>query len=123
MKIKTEFSFVLPADEFDKEGKAQKMRGKMRLIKVSDLLDIYRDVRVKESEAYFYVVLLAKVVINLGPHRMIHTRIIENLSTENFAFLVDFLNEINHKVLSTFPVKCSNCGNIYIGDVSMVGEQ
>ncbi len=118
MKIKTEFNFVLP--QSDRED--QKVRGVMRLIKVKDLLEISRDVRVQESSSYFYVVLLARVIKKLDTETMVNTKMIENLTTENFAFLVDFLNEINHKVLSSFPVRCSNCDTVYSGDLNLVGE-
>ena len=120
MKIKTEFNFVLPEGTNEK---GQKIRGAMRLLKVKDLIDVYRDARVKETTAYFYVVLLGRVITKLGTDTMVHAKMIENLSTENFAFLVDFLNEINHKVLRTFPVRCASCDTVYTGEVSLVGEQ
>lgn len=122
MKIRTEFRFVLPKGKQSEDEKPKKIRGVMRLIKVKDLIDIHRDNRVRENSAYFYVVLLSKVIIKLDDIKMMNTRVIENLSTENFAFLVDFMNEINHKVLSTFPVKCPSCSTIYTGDVTLVGE-
>jgi hypothetical protein len=120
VKLKTEFKFVLPQGAED--DKDEKMKGVMRLVKVKDLLDVYRDTRVKDSPSYFYVVLLSRLVTKLGDERMINTRVIENLSTENFTFLVDFMNEINHTILSRFPVKCGTCGTMYTGEVSLVGE-
>jgi hypothetical protein len=122
MKIKTEFSFVLPGRLASEDEAPQKVRGVMRLIKVKDLIDINRDSRVKESSSYFYVVLLCRVILKLGNEKVVNTKVIENLSTENFAFLVDFMNEINHKVISTFPVKCSGCNTVYSGEVTLVGE-
>jgi len=53
---------------------------------------------------------------------MVHPKTIESLSPENFAFLVDLFNEINHKILNTIPVKCSNCGKEYLTEVNLVGE-
>jgi hypothetical protein len=94
----------------------------MRLIKVKDLLQIYQDTRVKETEAYFYIVLLSRVVVALGNERMVTTKTIENLYPEDFAFLVDFLNEINHKVIKRIPVLCSACNNSYIGEFTLLGE-
>jgi hypothetical protein len=122
MKIRTEFPFILPKGIPDKDGTLKKARGVMRLIKVSDLLDISRDVRVKEAEAYFYIVLLARVVVKLGDIRLVTTKIIENLFPEDFAFLVDFLNEINHKVIKKIPLTCSSCKNEYIGEFTLLGE-
>jgi hypothetical protein len=122
MKVRTEFSFILPKGMIDKEGKRQKTRGAMRLIKVKDLLQVYQDTRVKESEAYFYVVLLARLVVKIGNERMVNTKIIENLCPEDFAFLVDFLNEINHKAVKSIPVSCSACKHKYIGEFALLGE-
>lgn len=122
MKIRKEFKFTLPVGYPDKEGKFTKVRGIMRLIKVKDLISIYQDTRVKENEAYFYVILLTRVVTKLGDARMVTTKTIENLSPRDFAFLVDFMNEINHKVIKSIPIKCSNCDNMYIGEFSLLGE-
>ncbi|MDY6969458.1 MAG: hypothetical protein SVR08_12510 [Spirochaetota bacterium] len=122
MKIRTEFNFVLPKDYIDENNNPKKIRGKMRLIKIKDIMDVYRDMRVKESSSFFYVVLLGKVITKLGEERVVNTKTIENLSSDNFSFLIDFLNEINHKILRSFPIKCSNCNNIYTGDLSIVGE-
>ena len=75
-----------------------------------------------ELPSYFYVVLLSRIVTKLGKHRMVNARIIEGLHPVDFAFLVDFFNEINHKVISMLPIECSHCGNRYVGEVSLVGE-
>ena len=123
MKIRTEFNFVLPRGYIDENGNETKIRGVMRLVKVKDQMDINRDMRVKESSSYFYVVLLSKVISKLSSEKMITTKVIEDLSTENFTFLVDFLNEINHKVLSGFPVKCSNCNEISLREMNIAGGQ
>jgi hypothetical protein len=122
MKIRTEFPFVLPKGLIDKDNTRQKTKGTMRLIKVKDLLQIHQDARVKETEAYFYIVLLARVITKLGNEKMVNTKIIESLCPEDFAFLVDFLNEINHKVLKSIPIECSACKNKYIGEFALLGE-
>lgn len=122
MKIRTEFPFILPKGIPDKDGTLKKARGVMRLIKVTDLLDIYQDVRVKENEAYFYIILLARVIVKLADIRLVTTKTIENLYPEDFAFLVDFLNEINHKVIKKIPLTCSSCKNKYIGEFTLLGE-
>lgn len=122
MKIRTEFNFVLPKGKKMPDGKIQKIRGSMRLIKVKDLVEIYHDMRVKASSPYFYVVILTRVVQRLGDAKMINTKVIENLAPENFAFLVDFFNEINHKVITHVPAECTNCGNQYIGEIVLAGE-
>lgn len=118
MKLKTEFNFILP----DLTGDGNKIKGVMRLVKVKDIIEVYRDNRVKENPAYFYVVLLSRIVVKIEGEKMMNTRIIENLTSKNFAFLVDFMNEINHRVLKQFPVKCSSCGEEYLGELQLLGE-
>jgi hypothetical protein len=118
MKIKTEFSFKLP----DRGESEKPVTGKMRLIKVRDLIDINRDMRVKENSAYFYIVLLNRIITQLGEIRNVNSNHVESLSSKNFAFLVDFMNEINHKILKNFPVRCNNCDKVYTGEVTLVGE-
>ena len=120
LRIRTDFSFVLPRG-LDGEPENRTV-GSMHLARVRDILQIYHDVRVKELPSYFYVILLSRVVKKLGQHRMVSPRVIENLHPEDFAFLVDFFNEINHKVISMLPIECSDCGNRYVGEVSLVGE-
>ena len=61
-------------------------------------------------------------MVSLGLERMVTTKTIENLFPEDFAFLVDFLNEINHKVIKRIPVSCSSCENSYIGEFTLLGE-
>ena len=122
MKIKKEFKFILPQEVLDDNGKRQKVHGIMRLVRVKDLIDIHRDSRVQESSSYFYIVLLSRVIKKLGNEKVINTKVIENLSVENFAFVIDFLNEINHSVLSRFLVECTNCNTTFTGGVNIVGE-
>jgi hypothetical protein len=119
MKLKTEFKFVLP-EPMDKGE--EKPRGVMRLIKVKDLVDLNSDIRVIENPSYFYVVLLGRVITSLGHHKMLNAKIIENLSTKNFAFLLDFLNQINHSVIKQFPIKCGHCETVYQGELHLAGE-
>lgn len=119
MKIKSEFRFTLPSSTIDDD---KKVKGTMRLIKVKDLIEISQDSKVQESSSYFYVVLLSRVITSLGASKMVNRRTIENLSTMNFSFLVDFLNEINHSILQSFPVKCSGCDKIYTSEITLVGE-
>ncbi len=122
MKIKKEFNFILPQHVLDDSGKLVKVNGVMRLVRVKDLIDIHRDTRVQESSSYFYIILLSRVITRFGNEKFINTKLIENLSVENFAFLIDFLNEINHRVLTSFPVTCTSCSEVYSGGINIVGE-
>jgi hypothetical protein len=118
MKIKKEFSFVLP----DAVSDTLKIKGTMRLVKVKDLMEVQRDSRVAENPSYFYVVLLSRIISSLDNHKVINTKIIENMSTRNFAFLLDFMNSINHNILNRFAIRCEECGTLYQGERRLAGE-
>jgi hypothetical protein len=122
MKIRDEFPFVLPRGiGVENEGN-RKVAGAMRFIKVKDLVAIHQDNRVKENPGYFYIILLSRVVVRLGGERMVTTRVIERLSPEDFAFLVDMSNQINHQIIKRVSVDCEQCGQRFIGEFSTLGE-
>lgn len=119
MEVRTVFKFVLP----DKDEAGSKIRGKMKLLKVKDVMHVQRDRRVQENPHLNYLVLLNRVIENLGDAKMITTGLIEKLSPKNFIFLVDFMDKINHQVLKQLPISCDKCHEQYFGEVSFPGER
>lgn len=121
-KIRTEFKFTLPKGTGIKVEAGRKVTGTMRLIKVRDLVDIERDSQVQRGTGAYYVVLLSRCITQLGLSSMINRKVIENLDPVDFAFLVDFMNEINHQVIKRLPIVCEECGHEYEGIISQLGE-
>jgi hypothetical protein len=121
-KLRTEFRFVLPRGTGIKSEEGRKVSGTMRLIKVKDLTDVERDGQVQRGTGAYYVVMLAKCITQLGSISMINRNTIEKLDPVDFAFLVDFMNEINHQVIKRLPLKCSECRHDYEGIISQLGE-
>jgi hypothetical protein len=93
----------------------------MRLTQVKDILQIERDGAVRKNSAEFLVVLLSRVVSELGAQKMITRKTIEQLSPVDFVFLVDFLNEINHQVIKRAPCTCAVCGEAFLGELGSLG--
>lgn len=122
MKIRTQFRFTLPKGTGIKTESGHKVTGTMRLVKVKDIVSIERDSTVQKNTGAFYVVLLSKVIEQLGAERSINRGTIEKLNPVDFAFLVDFMHEINHQVIKKFPLKCPNCQNEYNGEFVQLGE-
>lgn len=122
MKIKTEFTFSLP-EKVKPDGTKVKTKGIMKLVTVKDIIDIKRDMRVKNNPSYYYVLLLTRAVKQLGDLKMVNAGAIEKLPPEEFSYLVDLFNEINYRALNSVPVLCDNCGHKFIGDMKIVGEQ
>ncbi len=122
MKIRKEFRFTLPNGTGIKAAAGHKVSGTMRLTKVKDIVLIERDSSVQKNTGAFYVVLLSKVITSLGAETGINRNTIERLNPVDFAFLVDFLHEINHQIIKKIPLKCPNCSNEYYGEFEQLGE-
>jgi hypothetical protein len=122
MTIRTTFKFTLPKGTGIKTEPGRKATGKMRLIQVKDLLIIERDSTVQQGSGAFYVVLLSKMIEELGQEGMVNRNTIEKLSPVDFAFLVDFMHEINHQVIKQIQIKCESCGHTYKGAFAQLGE-
>jgi hypothetical protein len=122
MKIRDEFHFSLPKGTGLQPNSGTRVTGTMRLTKVSDLLSIERDGGVQRNSGEFYLVLLSKVVTQLGTLKAVNRKVIENLDPADFAFLTDFINHINHQVIKRIPLTCPSCGSTYTGVFSELGE-
>ena len=121
-KLRSEFNFTLPKGSGIKVDTGRKVSGIMRLIKVKDLIDVERDGQVKRGTGSYYVVLLARCITQLGAITTINRNTIEKLEPVDFAFLVDFMNEINHQVIKRISLECKECGYKYEGIISQLGE-
>lgn len=94
MSLQTEHSFRLPKGFADDEGSLHR-DGVMRLARASDELHPLRDPRVRENEAYATVIVLSRVVIQLGSIAQITTKTIEELFVSDFAYLQDLYRILN----------------------------
>ncbi|ESA38830.1 hypothetical protein N836_30345 [Leptolyngbya sp. Heron Island J] len=92
--FQTEFEFSLPKGYYDGEGNLHR-KGKMRLAKAADEITPMRDPRVKANPAYATVLVLSRVVIQLGALSDITPRIIEDLYAADLNYLYTFYREIN----------------------------
>jgi hypothetical protein len=122
MNIRTSFKFTLPKGTGIKVEPGRKASGTMRLVQVKDLVSIERDGQVQRGTGAFYVVLLSKTITSLGLEHMITRKTIEQLNPVDFAFLIDFLHEINHQVIKRVPLNCTACGHTYWGAFTQLGE-
>lgn len=94
MTLQTEFSFTLPKGFVDKTGTLHR-EGVMRLATARDEIEPLRDARVQENEAYLTVIVLSRVVTQLGTHPQVTPATIESLFVDDLAFLQDFYARIN----------------------------
>jgi hypothetical protein len=92
--LQTEFEFELPKGYVDERGTLHK-KGIMRLATARDELDPLRDLRVKDNEAYFTIVVLARVITKLGSLSQVTAGVVESLFVEDLAYLQSFYQAIN----------------------------
>lgn len=96
----------------------------MRLATARDELVSQRDDRVREDADYLSVVLISRVVTELGGLDDIHAGIIENLFASDLAFLQDLYRRINLDGHTHARVACPGCGSEFTVDFagSRLGE-
>jgi hypothetical protein len=107
-QLRTQFEFDLPRGYLDDSGVLHR-RGVMRLATAKDELIPLRDLRVQENPAYLSVVLLGRVITQLGTLPMVHDGIVENMFASDLAFLQDFYRQINSEGHTRAAVTCPHC--------------
>jgi hypothetical protein len=94
MSLRTEYPFTLPKGLVDDAGTLHRA-GTMRLACARDEIAPLRDPRVKENEAYATVIVLARVVTELGTVSQVTPKTIESLFVSDFGYLQDLYRIIN----------------------------
>jgi len=94
VSLNTEYPFTLPKGYVDGDGTLHRT-GVMRLACARDEIEPLRDPRVKENEAYSTVIVLAKVITELGTIGHVTTRVVEGLFASDYRYLQDFYRIIN----------------------------
>ncbi|MGR9087498.1 MAG: phage tail assembly protein [Gammaproteobacteria bacterium] len=108
MTLQTEFNFTLPRGYVDAEGNLHK-QGVMRMATAFDEIAPMKDPRVQSNPGYLAVILLSRVVIELGDLQQVNPRVIENLFSADFAFLEDLYRRINDQGTNRVIVTCPHC--------------
>jgi hypothetical protein len=121
MLLQTEFEFTLPMGYADEHGDLHKT-GVMRLATAADEVLPMRDPRVQQNAAYLTIIVLSRVVTQLGTLSQINTGVIEKLFTTDFAFLQSFYEQINGDGTVSRNVACPQCRHTFQVDMSRPGE-
>lgn len=118
-----EYPFELPVGFDDGSGELKK-KGKMRLARASDEILPLREPKVQSNPAYLSVILLSRVVTELGSKvgDQINPATIETLFSADFAYLQEMYNRINQKESNLIQVICPHCQNDLEVDLSFSGE-
>ena len=116
-RIQTEFRFTLPRGFVDEQGQAHR-EGRMRLATARDELVPLRDDRVRENPAYLTVVLLGRVITELGTLPRVDASVVEDMFASDLAFLQDFYRRINAEGHTLAAVTCPQCNHEFAVDVA-----
>jgi hypothetical protein len=116
-ELLTEYAFVLPRGFVDDEGAVHRS-GVMRLATARDEILPLRDPRVRENEAYLSIVLIARVVTQLGTITDVHAGVVERLFAADLAFLQDLYRRINQEGHTLAAVTCPSCNHDFQVDVA-----
>jgi len=119
--LQTEFEFSLPGGYVDDSGTLHK-NGKMRLSTAADEILPMKDSRVQQNPAYLSVILLSRVITQLGNLQDINTGTVENLFTPDFNYLQDLYNRINTTGSDAASASCPKCGHTFETEVNQPGE-
>lgn len=107
--LQTEFEFTLPQGYVDEEGTLHK-EGRMRLATAADEIEPLKDPRVQSNQSYLTVVLLARVVTQLGDLDSVDTRVIENLFVSDLEYLQGLYERVNNRGANVVDTACPDCG-------------
>jgi len=115
--IRTEFAFELPRGFVDDEGNVHR-KGIMRLATARDEILPLRDPRVRDNESCLTVLLLSRVVTQLGDVQNITPATIEGLFASDLAFLQDLYRRVNQEGHTQAAVTCPACKHEFTVDVT-----
>lgn len=108
MILQTEFPFSLPCGYIDQEGTLHR-EGIMRMATAYDEIAPLRDPRVQSNPGYLVLILLSRVVTQLGTLQQINPKVIESLFAADLAYLQEIYQQINTNGHTRLVVACPHC--------------
>ncbi len=115
--LRTDFEFELPRGYMDDSGTTHR-KGVMRLATARDEILPLRDPRVRDNDAYLTVLLLSRVVTQLGSLPEVNPGVIEGLFASDLAFLQDLYRRVNQEGHTRAAVTCPECEHEFTVDVA-----
>ena len=115
--LQTEFEFTLPQGYADDDGELHR-DGVMRLATAADEIKPATDPRVQSNPSYVTVIVLSRVVTELGAVEEVTPRVIENLFVSDLAYLQDLYERVNERGIDAVDAVCPECGESFTVEVS-----
>ncbi|MFB6154767.1 MAG: hypothetical protein ABEJ22_02660 [Haloferacaceae archaeon] len=110
--LQTTFEFTLPQGYVDDEGTRHR-EGTMRLASAADELKPLTDPRVQSNESYFTVILLSRVVTEIGSVTEVTPGVVENLFVADLSYLQDLYGRVNDRGANVVDATCPDCGTSF----------
>jgi hypothetical protein len=110
--LQTTFEFTLPQGYVDDEGTRHR-EGRMRLASAADELKPLGDPRVQSNESYFTVILLSRVVTEIGDVTEVTPGVIEDLFVADLSYLQDLYERVNERGANVVDATCPACGESF----------
>jgi hypothetical protein len=106
--MQTLFEFSLPRGYLDSAGQVHRL-GSMRLATAGDEIHSLQHPQVQANEAYLPVILLSRVITQLGELGSITPQVIEGLFAADLAYLEDLYMRLNSYASVTLGATCPHC--------------
>jgi hypothetical protein len=116
-RLRTEFGFTLPCGFVDDAGDLHR-DGTMRLATALDEVQPLQDARVHANQAYVGILLLSRVVTQLGSIAPVPSAIVERLFAADFAYLQNLYMRINEPSVEVAETQCPDCGSRFAVELS-----
>jgi hypothetical protein len=118
--LQTQFAFTLPMGYVDLDGNLHR-DGVMRLATALDEIAPLKDPRVRSNQAYLLLILLSRVVTQLGNLDHITPKVFEGLFAADLAYLQDLYCRINQTGHDRVQTQCPFCEKPFEVELSPVG--
>lgn len=112
---------MLPRGLVDSGGVVHRL-GVMRLATARDELVAHKHRHVQSYPEYLMLVLLSQVITQLGTLEAVSPEDLENLFTQDLAYLREFYNRINQNGSAKLPIQCPQCNHQFQTDFVLSGE-
>lgn len=103
-----EIGFTLPRGYLDSAGQVQRL-GIMRPALAIDEIEALQDPRVQANEAYLSIVLLSRVIVQLGSLAPVTPQMLERMYAADVAYLEDVYLRLNAAEPVLLDVICPQC--------------
>ena len=118
--MQTEFEFKLPKEFIAANGQVHQ-QGRMRLARAIDEMEAIEHPGVKAKHSYLPVLLLSRVVVQLGTLEKVTPQVIANLFAVDLVYLQDLYLRVNGTDSILVGAVCPHCHNQFQLEVAPLG--